>query len=138
MLGSEHIARILAISQKAQERRAQRRKSGLIRLRAIAQIGKLSRELEKAQFVPGKGSCPATGGRTKEEQLDAAGLKERTANRYEELTAPDPKIGLTGETQLDKVDQLKAAGLSKAAAGQRRLDRPCPAWYSRTTAACAI
>ena len=50
--------------------------------RAVAQIGKLSRELDKGK--PG----------------------------------PEPKIGLTDETQPDKVDQLKTAGISKATANR--------------------
>jgi hypothetical protein len=59
-----------------------------IRLRAIAQIGKLSRELEKAQGS--RTELPSTDAKklTKAQQLDAAGLKARTANRYEELAAP--------------------------------------------------
>jgi hypothetical protein len=56
-----------------------------IRLRAIAQIARLSREIEKAEFVPKKGACPATGGQTKEQQIRDAGLEVRTVNRYEQL-----------------------------------------------------
>ena len=48
-----------------------------IRLRAIAQIGKLSRELEKGKPGPSP-KITATGGGylSKKDQLDAAGLKE--------------------------------------------------------------
>ena len=59
------------------------RTNSQIRLRAIAQIGKISRELEKAEQSKGgrqdSGDLP-----TKTQQLDDAGLTLRTANRYEE------------------------------------------------------
>ena len=57
-----------------------------IRLRAIAQIGKISRELEKA--LPNKGHGILTGEKTKEQHPKAAGISVPTANRYEELAAP--------------------------------------------------
>jgi hypothetical protein len=52
-----------------------------IKLRAIAQIGKLSRELEKAE-AHGRGevSLPSTGKR-KSEQLAPAGIGTTTAHR---------------------------------------------------------
>ena len=50
-----------------------------IKLRAIAQIGKLSRELEKAE--PNKGHGIATGDQTKEQQLALTGIATTTAHR---------------------------------------------------------
>ena len=50
-----------------------------IRLRTIAHIGTISRELEKAKLVPKKGACVLSGA--------AAGISTSTANRYEELAA---------------------------------------------------
>jgi hypothetical protein len=72
-----------------------------IRLRATAQIGKISRELEKAKFVPGKGACLLTGEKTKEEQLKAAGISVPTANRYEQLAAPDEQLAPAVESALE-------------------------------------
>jgi hypothetical protein len=64
-----------------------------IRLRAIAQIGKISRELEKAKpGGAGGGSSVTPGLQSKEEQLNAAGLSRKTANRYEELAAPSEEL----------------------------------------------
>ena len=61
-----------------------------IRLRAIAQIGKISRELEKAEHGgKGGGSKIRAAETSKTEQLEEAGLTLRTANRYEELAAPE-------------------------------------------------
>ena len=59
---------------------------GEIRLRAITQIGKISRKLEKAK--PNKGHGVLAGEKTKEQQLTDAGISVPTANRYEELAAP--------------------------------------------------
>ena len=51
-----------------------------IKLRAIAQIGKISLELEKARFVaPGQKPRVPTGGKTKEEQLAEAGISGSSA-----------------------------------------------------------
>jgi hypothetical protein len=55
-----------------------------IRLRAIAQIGKISRELEKAQAHGGK-ICLPSSGKPKAEQLAEAGISTSTAKRYEQL-----------------------------------------------------
>jgi hypothetical protein len=73
-----------------------------IRLRATAQIGKISRELEKATKVGGAGkvSLP-TGGKTKEEQLAEAGISTSTANRYEQLAAPDEQLAPAVESALE-------------------------------------
>ena len=64
-----------------------------IRLRAIAQINKISRELEKAEKVggPGKFKVP-TSGKFKAEQLAEAGISTTTANRYEQLAAPEEQL----------------------------------------------
>jgi hypothetical protein len=48
-------------------------------------IGELSRELETAESHGGKIWLPADG-KSKEEQLTAAGISTSTAQRYEELT----------------------------------------------------
>jgi hypothetical protein len=59
------------------------------RLRAITQIGKISRELEKAQAGRHPKEILPDGRKdlTKEEQLEAAGIKTSTANEYEQLAA---------------------------------------------------
>ena len=65
-----------------------------IKLRAISQIGKISRGWEKAKFVPGKGASLSIGGKTvsKENQLKSAGISAATANRYEQLPAPEEQL----------------------------------------------
>ena len=45
-----------------------------IRLRAVAQIAKLSRDLEKAEANKGHGAGLPSGGKTKGEQLAEAGI----------------------------------------------------------------
>ena len=55
--------------------------------RAIAQIAKLSRELEKAEAHGGH-ICLPSGGKPKAEQLAVAGIATTTAHRYEQLAAP--------------------------------------------------
>ncbi len=60
----------------------------------------LSRELQKAEFVPGKGACVPNGRKTKEETLKEAGIPIRTANDYEQLTGGR-------EEQAQKVDVRK-------------------------------
>jgi hypothetical protein len=62
-----------------------------IRLRAIAQIGKISRELEKAPQSKG-GRHDSSDAPTKTNQIEAAGLSIRTAERYEELAAPNAQL----------------------------------------------
>jgi hypothetical protein len=89
-----------------------------IRLRAITQIGKLSRELEKSEGGrPSK--TPDTGGQSfskeKQQQIEEAGLKVRTANRYEQLAAPDaqcpPQCGGPAFLAVHSVDrQISCAG----------------------------
>jgi hypothetical protein len=59
-----------------------------IRLRAIAQIGKISKELEKAEYTKGHGTVIPSSGKYKAEQLAEAGISTSTANRYEQLAAP--------------------------------------------------
>ena len=68
-----------------------------IRLRAVAQIGKLSRELEKAKNQ----SALPSGGKSKEEQLAAAGISTSTANRYEELAAPEEQLAPAFESAME-------------------------------------
>jgi hypothetical protein len=64
-----------------------------IRLRAGAQIGKISRELEKAQHGgSGGGSKLPPLATSKEQQLTDAGLSVRTANRYEQPAAPGAQL----------------------------------------------
>jgi hypothetical protein len=54
-----------------------------IRLRAIAQIGKISRELEKAEQSKG-GRHDTADAPTKTKQIEAAGIIVPTAHRYEQ------------------------------------------------------
>jgi hypothetical protein len=63
-----------------------------IKLRAIAQIAKLSRELEKAQVE--RTELPASSGQksTKEQQIRDAGLRPSTVRRYEQLAAPTEEL----------------------------------------------
>jgi hypothetical protein len=56
-----------------------------IRLRAITQIDRISRELEKAERAR-TDLHPTDRKQTKEEQLEAAGISTTTAHRYEQLT----------------------------------------------------
>jgi hypothetical protein len=64
-----------------------------IKLRAIAQIAKLTRELEKGKPGPDP-KIGASGGEypDKTQQILAAGLKLRTAERYEQLAAPTEEL----------------------------------------------
>jgi hypothetical protein len=68
-----------------------------IRLRAIARIGQISKELQKSEQSKG-GRHNTSVKPTKTEQLAAAGLNPMTANRYEELAAPNAQLehGLQG------------------------------------------
>jgi hypothetical protein len=63
-----------------------------IRLRAMTRIGELSRELEKAKPDKGHGAGLPTTGKTKEEQLEAAGISTSAAQRYEKLAAPSEEL----------------------------------------------
>jgi len=86
-----------------------------IRLRAVAQIGRISRELQKAQTIRVEGGTDlrlASGGKSKTEQLKEAGLSVRTANRYEQLAAPDAQIGAISR-ELEKAKHGGAGGGSK-------------------------
>lgn len=60
-------------------------------LRAITQIGKISKELEKAEQSKG-GRHDTADAPTKTAQLAEAGIKTRTAHRYEELAAPSDDL----------------------------------------------
>ena len=95
-----------------------------IKLRAVAQIAKLSRELEKAEFAHDeKGrlhrSDTSVRTATKEQQLRDVGLEVRAVNRYEQLAAPVTLSGCdipcgwdVGETLINEFyDQL--ASLTK-------------------------
>jgi hypothetical protein len=70
----------------------------LIRLRAIAQIGKLSRELEKAQ---GARTELGLTNETKLKQLEAAGISKATANRYEQLASPSAQAAPAVEAAME-------------------------------------
>ena len=63
-----------------------------IKLRAIAQIAKLSRELETNERA--RTDLPLSGKRqtTKEEQIREAGLGVSTVRRYEQLAAPTEEL----------------------------------------------
>jgi hypothetical protein len=63
-----------------------------IRLRAMTRIGELSRELEKAKPDKGHGAGLPTIGKTKEEQLEAAGISTSAAQRYRELVSPSEEL----------------------------------------------
>jgi hypothetical protein len=65
----------------------------------MAQIGKISRELEKAQ--PNKGHGILTNEKTKEQQLADAGITVPTAHRYEQLAAPDAQLAPAVETAME-------------------------------------
>ena len=65
-----------------------------IRLRAIARVGKISRQMERANFGQdekgGLRGRPSNGNmHMNEEQLAAPGISTTTAHRYEQLAAPD-------------------------------------------------
>ena len=80
----------------------------------IAQIGKISRELEK--FEGGRPSkTPDTDGQSfskeKQQQIEEAGLKVRTANRYEEPAAPVEGSKVAAE-RLSKRNNSKRPGIS--------------------------
>ena len=62
-----------------------------IRLRAIARIGQISKELQKSEQSKG-GRHNTSVKPTKTEQLAAVGLNPMTANRYEELAAPNAQL----------------------------------------------
>jgi hypothetical protein len=83
-----------------------------IRLRAIAQIGKISRELEKAK----NRSALPTSGKSKEKQLAAAGLSTSTANCYEQLAAREAQLAPAVENAMKT---------SLAAAAHCRRNRAC-------------
>jgi hypothetical protein len=72
-----------------------------IRLRAIAQIGKISKELEKAEYTKGHGTVIPSSGKYKAEQLADAGISTSTANRYEQLAAPDEQLAPAVESALE-------------------------------------
>jgi hypothetical protein len=63
-----------------------------IRLRAIARIGQISKELAKAQGT--RTELPSTAAKksTKAQQLSEAGLPVWEASRYEQLAAPDAQL----------------------------------------------
>jgi hypothetical protein len=89
-----------------------------IRLRAIAQIGKISRELEKAkanQYMP----LPTAG---KKHQLKAAGISTTTANRYEQLAAPEEQLAPAVESAMENYFATTSA-ISQIAKITRELEK---------------
>jgi hypothetical protein len=76
-----------------------------IRLRAIAQIGKISRELEKNERAR-TDLHPTSEKQTKAQQLAEAGISTSTANRYEQLAAPE-ELGIV--TDCGKKESLFGA-----------------------------
>src|SRR5215475_2784048 len=102
--------------------RETQRKFAELRLRAAQRIGQLSRELETAQGE--RTDLPVNDDRklTKEETLDRAGLNDRTARRYEELSGPreqeamhicaaatDAYFTNLGDDEMPTFDGLKSA-----------------------------
>jgi hypothetical protein len=63
-----------------------------IRLRAMTRIGELSRALEKAKPNKGHGAGLPTTGKTKEQQLEAAGISTSAPQRYEKLVVPSEEL----------------------------------------------
>jgi hypothetical protein len=74
----------------------------------------LSRELEKAQGARTELQDSGVQKSTKEAQLEAAGLTTRTANRYEQLAAPEEQLAPAVETAME--NYLWAAGSSSKSA----------------------
>lgn len=56
-----------------------------IKLRAVMRIGELSRELETAKPVNGKGAGLPSGGKTKAQTLKTAGISTSAAHRAEQI-----------------------------------------------------
>ena len=81
-----------------------------IRLGAVAQIGKISRELEKFERTR-TGLQDSAVLQTKTKQLQEAGLTLRTANRYEEPAAPVEGSKVAAE-RLSKRNNSKRPGIS--------------------------
>ena len=69
-------------------------------LRAIAQIGKLSRELEKSKGGANPKATLLSSEKSKEEQLKDAGLSTSTANRYEQLASPSAQAAPAVEAAM--------------------------------------
>jgi hypothetical protein len=75
-----------------------------IRLRAVAQIGRISRELEKAERQRGEHGylLPTDGNQvSKADQLKAAGISTSTANRYEQLASPSAQAAPVVEAAME-------------------------------------
>jgi hypothetical protein len=81
-----------------------------IRLRAIAQIGKISRALEKSKGGANPQATLSTGVKSKKNQLAEAGLSVWEANRYEQLAAPAAQIGRISR----ELEKSKRAGETRA------------------------
>jgi hypothetical protein len=95
--GIRNQANKLEAYARIRDDKESQRQFGEIRLRACVRIGEISRELDKAEFKPGKGACLPTGGKTgktKEQQLKQAGISTSTASRYEELVGETVEIGM--------------------------------------------
>ena len=120
----------MQFAQKGQGWRAQERKTGLIRLRAIAQIGKLARELETAERAR-TDLHPTAGKQTKATDLNfppVGSSRKSNLRRPRKFTGllttektgskEEQKIVATGGQHLDKAEQLAAAGLSTSTANR--------------------
>jgi hypothetical protein len=101
-------------------------------LRAISQIAKLSRELEKAEAHGGK-ICLPSAGKAKAEQLADAGIATPTARCYEQLAAPTEEqleycTPIVGRSVIVRLSILPIVGSSvnavAAALGKQALTDP--------------
>jgi hypothetical protein len=70
-----------------------------IRLRAIAQIGEISRELEKSKGGANPQATLPNAGKSKEAQLASARTSTSTANRYEQLAASEEHLAPSGTSR---------------------------------------
>ena len=61
-----------------------------IKLRAVVRIGELSRELETAPPLNGKGAGVPVGGKTKKDALRSAGISRSAAHRAEQIADQAP------------------------------------------------
>lgn len=91
-----------------------------IKVRAAMRIGELSRELEKAAPLNGKGAGVPSGGKTKTAVLKAAGISTSAANRFEHLAEHADAV----EAYIaKKVEQRKPVKFTEALAAVERAER---------------
>ena len=81
-----------------------------IRLRATAQIGKISRELEESKGGANPKATLIIGEKSKAEQPAVAGISVPTANRYEQLAAPEEQLAPAVESAMENYFAATAVG----------------------------